>query len=324
MKKALITGVGGQDGSLLAEHLVKLGYEVHGIARGLTYENLPINGVTVHVGDMRDKISLENIFRKVWPDEVYNLAGQVFVPTSWTEPEETFDVNVGGLTRLLNIIMDLKRDTKIYQASSSEMYGNQSGALHEDSPMKPTSPYGTSKYAAHLLAQIYREKGLYVVSGILFNHEGTRRGTHMVTRKITRHVAQWATGNMTELELGNLEAARDWGNAADYIVAMHLMMQQDEPEDFVVGTGECRTVRDFLFTAVEAAGMRWDDAKVLTKADQKAFSRMHEIWMLRADYSKVKRVLGWQPATSFKELVQLMVDHDIAEIRQREQITTVV
>jgi GDPmannose 4,6-dehydratase len=318
MKKALITGVGGQDGSLLAEHLVKLGYEVHGIARGLTYENLPIPGVTVHVGDMRDKVTLENIFQKVWPDEVYNLAGQVFIPTSWTEPEETFDINVGGLTRLLNIVWDMKRDTKIYQASSSEMYGNQTGALNEESPMRPVSPYGTSKYAAHLLCGIYRKRGLYAVAGILFNHEGPRRGTHMVTRKITRHVARWVCGDRAPLELGNMDAARDWGNAADYVVAMHRMLQQDEPDDYVIGTGVCHTVKGFLLAAVAAADMDWQKMKPLVRTT-KAFARSNELWYLEADYSKAKRMLGWEPTTSFEQLVKLMVDHDVAELKGRQE-----
>ena len=319
MKKALITGVGGQDGSLLAEHLLTLGYEVHGIARGLVYENIrSLSGVSVHVADMRDKISLENVFRKVWPDEVYNLAGQVFVPTSWTQPEETFDVNVGGLTRLLSIIWELKRDTRLYQASSSEMYGNGAGALNEESPMNPTSPYGVSKHAAHQLAGIYREKGLFVVSGILFNHEGPRRGTHMVTRKITQHVAHWAThpDSYKVLELGNMDSARDWGNAADYVCAMHKMLQKSIPEDFVIGTGECHTVAQFLIAAVKAAGLDWEQYRSLVKTDTKAFSRTHEIWQLKADANKARRVLGWEPKTTFEGLVDLMVKHDIAQINR--------
>lgn len=321
MKKALITGIGGQDGSLLAEHLLKLGYEVHGIARGLVYENLKfLSSVTIHVSDMRDKVSLENVFRKVWPDEVYNLAGQVFVPTSWTQPEETFDVNVGGLTRMLNIIWELKRNTRLYQASSSEMYGNRSGALNEDSPMNPTSPYGVSKHAAHQIAGIYRERGLYVVAGILFNHEGPRRGTHMVTRKITRHVAQWANGGKDVLELGNMEASRDWGNAADYVVAMHKMLQRVDPEDFVIGTGECHTVAEFLEEAVKAAGLRMQDVEHLIKTDTKAFSRTHEIWQLKADFWKAQHQLDWEPTTTFQGLVKLMVDHDIAQARTEERV----
>jgi GDPmannose 4,6-dehydratase len=327
MKKALITGAAGQDGSFLCEYLLANGYEVHGTVKGIVRgassgvpvgDNLTyVNGVHYHVANSRDKLSLENVFRKVWPDEVYNLAGQVFVPTSWTEPEETFDINVGGLTRLLNIILDLKRDTRIYQASSSEMYGNCSGVLNEDSPMNPTSPYGVSKYAAHQLVSIYRDKGLYVVAGILFNHEGTRRGTHMVTRKISRHVAGWACGDMSVLELGNMEAARDWGNATDYVVAMHKMLQQDMADDYVIGTGETHTVKEFVECSVAAAGLKWDDYRKLVVSDTKAFSRTHEIWQLRADYWKAKQQLDWEPKTTFNDLVKLMVEHDIAEIKER-------
>jgi GDPmannose 4,6-dehydratase len=319
MKRALISGVAGQDGSFLAEYLLTQGYEVHGIHRGLTSENMKfLRGVTVHVADMRDKVSLENVFRKVWPDEVYNLAGQVFVPTSWTEPEETFDINVGGLTRLLSIILELKRDTKLYQASSSEMYGNCSGVLNEDSPMNPTSPYGVSKYAAHQLVSIYREKGVFVVGGILFNHESERRGQHMVTRKISRHVAGWACGDRSVLELGNMEASRDWGYSKDFVQAMHKMLQHDMAEDFVIGTGETHTVREFLMAAVDAAGLEREvEIGRLVKSDTKAFSRTHEIWQLRADYWKAKQQLDWEPKTTFNDLVKLMVEHDIAEIKER-------
>ncbi len=326
MKRALITGIGGQDGSFLAEHLMKLGYEVHGIARGLVYENLKaLVGVTIHVADVRDRVSLENVFRKVWPDEVYNLAGQVFVPTSWSLPEDTFDINVGGLTRMLTIIESLKRDTKIYQASSSEMFGNQHGALSEESPMVPTSPYGVSKYAAHLLCEVYRRRGLFVTAGILFNHEGTRRGTHMVTRKISKHVAAWATGHTRiPLELGNMNARRDWGNAADYVEAMHLMMCQSSPDDYVIGTGESHTVKEFLVEAVKVAGLDWEEQKKYVKTESKTFARTGEIWNLTADYNKAKVILGWEPKTTFKELVALMVAHDISEIRERERIYSTV
>jgi GDPmannose 4,6-dehydratase len=315
MKKALITGIAGQDGSLLAKYLHDLGYEVHGVLRGLAYQNLNhLAGVaTLHVADVRDTASLENVFRKVWPDEVYNLAGQVFVPTSWTRTEETFDINVGGLTRLLNIILRMKPNTRLYQASSSEMFGDQTGALNEDSVMKPTSPYGVSKHAAHSLCEVYRNQGLHVVSGILFNHEGPRRGMHMVTRKITRHVARWACGDMEGLELGNMKAARDWGNAADYVKAMHMMLQQPNAEDFVIGTGVCHTVEEFLHAAVEQAGLKWQDCSHLVSVSER-FTRTNEIWQLKADYSKAKRVLGWEPTTTFEELVWSMVENDVSEI----------
>jgi GDPmannose 4,6-dehydratase len=319
MKKALITGCCGQDGSYLAEHLLRLGYEVHGLAKGLCYENVTA-GVTVHVGDLRDAVGLENIFRKVWPNEVYNLGGQVFVPTSWRHSEETFDVNVGGLTRLLEIVDRLKQDTKVYQASSSEMFGNVGGVLNEHSPMHPVSPYGVSKLAAHHMVHVYRAKDLYVVSGILFNHESPRRGEHMVTRKITRAVAKWAMGDECMLELGNPEAARDWGEARDYVRAMHLMMQQQEPDDYVVGTGTTHTVNEFLLAAVESAGLQWPEVASFVRYNAKAFTRQNELHTLKADAAKAKIVLGWAPQNSFEMLVGHMVHADIQKEHQRIKI----
>jgi GDPmannose 4,6-dehydratase len=324
MKKALITGVLGQDGSYMAEHLLALGYEVHGIARGLNYlsEN-SVRGVTYHVADLRDELSLENVFRKVWPDELYNFAGQVFVPTSWTQPEETFDVNVCGLTRLVRIVKTLKSDTKIYQASSSEMYGNVGGALNEYSAMKPVSPYGVSKLAAHRLVEVYRSIGLFVVGGILYNHESPRRAEHMVTRKITKHVAKWAVGERGVLELGNMAAARDWGHAKDYVRGIWMMMQQNKPDDFVLGSGVSHTVSNFLQAAVRAAGLRWGDVEPLVKANTKAFSREGELHYLRADYSKAKIVLNWEPEISFEELVKEMVLSDIEKEHKRMKVELV-
>lgn len=326
MKKALITGVGGQDGSYLAELLLKLGYEVHGIARGLIYESMyQVKGVTIHIGDMRDTLTLETIFRKVWPDEIYNLAGQVFVPASWTRLEDTFDVNVSGLGRLLKLIDELKPDTKIYQASSSEMYGNIGGAIHEDCPMRPVSPYGVSKLAAHNLIQVYRDKGLFAVSGILFNHESPRRQPHMVTRKITMHIARWVCGDSDVLELGNLQAARDWGHSKDYVRAMHFMLQNSIPEDFVIGTGEAHTVEEFLLESVAAAGLRWIDCRDLVQSNAKNFTRKNELFYLRADGSKATSQLGWKPDISFKQLVREMVSEDIRREtwRRKEDVETV-
>lgn len=319
MKKALITGIGGQDGSHLAEMLLKMGYEVHGIARGLAYEYLyPIVGATIHVGDMRDTLTLETIFRKVWPDEIYNLAGQVFVPASWTMLEETFDVNVCGLGRLLKLIDELKPDTKIYQASSSEMFGNVGGAIDEQCVMRPVSPYGVSKLAAHNLVQVYRDKGLFAVSGILFNHEGPRRQPHMVTRKITMQVAKWVCGDQSVLELGNLQAARDWGSSKDYVQAMHLMLQHPTPEDFVIGTGETHTVEEFLLEAVAVAKLQWVNLRALVKTNASSFVRKNELHYLKADGAKAEYMLRWEPKTTFKQLVKEMVDADIErEIAKR-------
>lgn len=316
MKKALITGVCGQDGSHLAEYLLSLGYEVHGITRGMTYENF-VKGVTYHIADMRDVVTLENAFRKAWPDELYNLAGQVFVPTSWNKPEETFDINVNGLARLFRIIEGLKEDTRLYQASSSEMFGNAEGSLNERSPMQPMSPYGASKHAAHELVRIYRNRGYYAVSGILFNHEGPRRGEHMVTRKITRQVAKWALGDKSMLKLGNGSAARDWGYAGDYVKAMFAMMQQDEPDDYVVGTGQSKTVNEFLMLSVQAAGLKWNDVKDYVRQDDQNFVRKNEIHYLRADASKAHIVLGWKPHTTFEQLVSMMVKTDIEREQKR-------
>lgn len=319
MKKALITGICGQDGSHLAEYLLTLGYEVHGITRGLTYEN-HVKSVIYHVADMRDPVTLENAFRKAWPHEVYNLAGQVFVPTSWTEPEATFDVNVSGLARLFKIIDFLKPDTRLYQASSSEMFGNVDGSLDENSPMRPMSPYGVSKHAAHELVRVYRARNHFAVSGILFNHEGPRRGEHMVTRKITRQVAKWALGDTSLLKLGNANAARDWGYAGDYVKAMYAMMQQDTPDDYVVGSGKAYTVANFVDQAVEAAGLKWNDVRDLVKYDDQDFTRKNEIHHLKADSTKARIVLGWKPETSFEKLVGMMVNADIDREQKRIQL----
>lgn len=321
MKKAIITGCLGQDGSYMAEQLLALGYEVHGIVRGVSSAaHHYVQGVTYHIGDMRDKLSLENIFRKVWPDEVYNFAGQVFVPTSWTNPEATFDVNVCGLTRILSIVDSLKRDTKVYQASSSEMYGNVGGSLNESSPMKPVSPYGISKLAAHKLAEVYRAKGLYVVGGILYNHESPRRAEHMVTRKITKQVARWALGDEGTLELGNTHASRDWGHARDYMRGIYLMMKQETPDDYVLGTGMSHSVNEFLHTAVKSAGLKWDDVKHLIVTNANPFMRQGELFYLQADASKAHILLGWKPQTTFAELVEEMVQSDIKAEQNRMQL----
>src|SRR5437870_10225778 len=230
MKRALITGISGQDGSYLAEYLLQLGYEVYGLVRrepqSMRWLEPIRDQIELLYGDMRDATSLEVAFRKAWPDEVYNLAGQVFVPTSWECPSETFDINVGGLARLLKIIADQKPETRIYQASSSEMFGNADEVCTEHTPMNPTSPYGASKMAAHRLLAVYRGRGLSAVGGILFNYESPRRGPEMVTRKITLAAARWMHGDRTKLKLGNLEARRDWGFAGDYVRAMHAMLQE--------------------------------------------------------------------------------------------------
>src|ERR1700688_1045025 len=260
MKRALITGISGQDGSYLAEYLLQLGYQVFGIVRrgpGTMRWLADIQDrVELLYGDLRDTESLEVAFHKSWPDEVYNLAGQVFVPTSWECPAETFDINVGGLARLLSIVEPQKPDTRVYQASSSEMYGNVADFCGENTRFQPNSPYGVSKMAAHRLAEIYRARGVYSVGGILFNHESPRRGPEMVTRKITRAAAGWAAGDKTKLKLGNLEARRDWGYAGDYVKAMHAMLQQSAPKDYVIGTGESHSVAEFVTLVLAELGNR--------------------------------------------------------------------
>jgi GDPmannose 4,6-dehydratase len=321
MKRALITGISGQDGSYLAEYLIGLGYQVYGLVRrdpeSLRWVRPILEQVELLYGDMRDNASLEVAFQKAWPDEVYNLAGQVFVPTSWQIPEETFDINVSGLTRLLRIIESRKPDTRIYQASSSEMFGNFNGLCDEETPLAPTSPYGVSKTAAHRLMHVYRARGLFAVGGILFNHESPRRGPEMVTRKITRAAAAWVMGDTTRLKLGNLEARRDWGFAGDYVRAMHAMLQTDAPRDYVVATGTSHSVADFL-TAVlaEIKGLaRPEDAAGLigdyVESDPRLL-RTGEIHDLRGNAARARAALGWQPAVDFRGLVRMMVAADVA------------
>jgi len=319
--KALITGALGQDGSYLSEFLLKQGYEVWGLVRGSAplHDNVVKNVVYVY-GDMRDELSLEQVIRKLQPDEIYNLAGQVFVPTSWDNPAETFDVNVGGLARILHVVERACKNAKVYQASSSEMYGNVRSeyliALNEKSAMNPVSPYATSKYAAHKLVDVYRKKGFFVVSGILFNHESPRRGQEMVTRKITRQIGAWMAGEKGQLRLGNCDAKRDWGFAGDYVVAMYRMLQLPEPEDFVIGTGKAHSVDDFVRTAIEASDLRLDDSIIDVQVNCPEFARQNELWTLVANYSNAESKLKWHPEYSFEELVAMMVKSDAAYYKE--------
>jgi len=324
MKRALITGISGQDGSYLAEYLLDLGYQVFGLIRrepgALRWLQPILERVELLYGDMRDFASLEVAFHKAWPDEVYNLAGQVFVPTSWEIPEETLDINVGGLTRLLRIVESRKPDTRVYQASSSEMFGNFDGCRNEDTPLNPTSPYGASKTAAHLLCGIYRARSIYAVGGILFNHESPRRGPEMVTRKITRAAAAWANGAKAKLRLGNLDARRDWGFAGDYVKAMHAMLQQPVPRDYVIGTGESHSVRDFVAEVLmELSGYR-DYGAALEAIDHYVevdprLLRTGEIHDLRGDATRARVELAWRPLVDFRGLVRMMLQADIAAAR---------
>jgi GDPmannose 4,6-dehydratase len=319
MKKALITGISGQDGSYLAEYLLELGYSVYGIVRreaGTMRWLAPCQDkIELLYGDMRDTASLEVAFAKAWPDEVYNLAGQVFVPTSWQAPAETFDINVGGLVRLLSIIERQKPDTRIYQASSSEMYGNLNGLRDEHTTLAPTSPYGVSKTAAHRLCEVYRARGVFAVGGILFNHESPRRGPEMVTRKITLASADWGRGNKNKLKLGNMQARRDWGFAGDYVRAMHAMLQQEKANDYVIATGESHSVYEFVVEVLQCLGLIPAGAKVAdvvneyVEVDPKLF-RTGEIHDLRGDSSLARTELNWRPEVDFKGLVRMMVESD--------------
>jgi GDPmannose 4,6-dehydratase len=319
MKKALITGISGQDGSYLAEYLLELGYGVYGLVRRepatMRWLNSVQDRIEVLYGDMRDTASLEVAFAKAWPEEVYNLAGQVFVPTSWQMPAETFDINVGGLARLLSIIERQKPDTRIYQASSSEMYGNLNGLRDEQTRLAPTSPYGVSKTAAHRLCEVYRERGVFAVGGILFNHESPRRGPEMVTRKITLASADWAQGKKNKLKLGNMQARRDWGFAGDYVRAMHAMLQQEKPKDYVVATGESHSVYEFVVEVLHCLDLLPPGRNVsdvvdeYVEVDPKLF-RTGEIHDLRGDAALARRELKWDPVVDFKGLVRMMVESD--------------
>ncbi len=326
--KALITGCFGQDGSYLAEHLLSLNYEVFGLVRfSPVHKHVNyIEGVRYLYGDMKDSLSIATAIRKADPDEIYNLAGQVFVPSSWNYPAETFDINVGGLARILDCLekMGIEDTVKVYQASSSEMFGNvifkprslgistllmeTPHSLNEEVPMHPFSPYAVSKYAAHKLAHAYRLRGFYVVSGILFNHESPRRGSEMLTRKVTKHIALWMNGDTHVLRLGSRDSKRDWGFAGDYVKAMHLMMQQTESNDYVIGTGEGHSVEEFVTLAIKIAGL---DAERVVLYDCPEFSRPNELMTLVADYSKAKEKLGWKPEHSFEDLVTMMVESDL-------------
>jgi GDPmannose 4,6-dehydratase len=320
MKRALITGISGQDGSYLAEHLLGLGYRVYGLVRReprtARWPPSLLGQAELVYGDMRDATSLEVAFYKAWPDEVYNLAGQVFVPASWDLPAETFDVNVGGLARLLRIVERHKPDTHVYQASSSEMFGNVHGRCNEATPLNPTSPYGASKMAAHRLCEVYRRRGLFVVGGILFNHESPRRGPEMVTRKITMAAAGWLQPNGKKLKLGNLEARRDWGFAGDYVAAMHAMLQQSAPKDYVIGTGESHSVAEFLtqvlaeLRALAGTGTQIGGIEDHVEVDP-GLLRPGEIHDLRADATRAREELGWKPAVDFNGLVRMMVQADL-------------
>jgi GDPmannose 4,6-dehydratase len=323
MKTALITGVLGQDGAYLAEHLLGLGYRVVGTVRrpimpsqfqSLAMQLLLDGKVEFVYADMRDELSVRTAIRKSWPDEIYNLAGQVYVPLSWEMPAETLDVNCGGLSRILKTVEQVKKDTKVYQASSSEMFGNHEGECDEKTVMAPSSPYGISKLAAHRLVGVYRDRGLFVVGGILFNHESPRRGPEMVTRKIAKKVAEWATGSEEKLYLGNLDSRRDWGFAGEYVKAMHLMLQQEKPDDYVVGTGISHSVGELVRQACLSAGVS-DKFMLEHMETDDRMKRTQEIHSMRANNAKIKEILGWEPQMKFEELVNVMVTAELFNLK---------
>jgi GDPmannose 4,6-dehydratase len=327
-KKALITGITGQDGSYLAELLLSKGYEVHGLIRRAStfnteridhlYKDPHINDVHLflHFGDVADSTSLIKLLYNIQPEEIYHLAAQSHVRVSFDIPEYTGDVTGLGTIRILEAIRETGSKAKFYQASSSEMFGKvQEVPQRETTPFYPRSPYAAAKLYAHWISVNYRESyGLFACNGILFNHESPRRGETFVTRKITRAVAHIQAGLQDKLYLGNLDSKRDWGYAKDYVEAMWLMMQQERPDDFVIATGETHSVREFLEEAFSYAGLDW---RTYVEIDP-WYYRPAEVDLLIGDAGKAKRVLGWEPKVKFKELVGLMVEADIAALRRPE------
>ena len=319
MKRALITGVTGQDGSYLAELLLEKGYEVHGIVRRSSTESFEriehlAGKIHLHQADLLDQLSIIDVLKESDPEEVYNLAAQSFVPTSWKQPCLTGEFTAIGVTHVLEAIRLLGRDKiRFYQASSSEMFGKvQEVPQREETPFWPRSPYGVAKVYGHWITVNYRESyNMFCCSGILFNHESERRGKEFVTRKVTDGVARIKLGMATELKLGNLDAKRDWGFAGDYVRAMWLMLQQDKPDDYVVATGETHTVRKLVELAFAAVDLDWQK---YVKIDQ-SLVRPAEVDLLIGDPAKAKRKLGWTPEVSFEQLVERMVKADLARLQ---------
>jgi GDPmannose 4,6-dehydratase len=319
MKKALITGITGQDGSYLAEWLLEKGYQVHGMVRRSSTENFEriahLTGrVELHQADLLDQLSLINVIQKVEPDEVYNLAAMSFVPTSWQQPVLTGDFSAIGVTRVLEAIRLLgARRIRFYQASSSEMFGKaQETPQRETTPFYPRSPYGVAKVYGHWITVNYRESyGIFTSSGILFNHESPRRGREFVSRKVTDAVARIKLGLQKQLRLGNLEARRDWGFAGDYVQAMWLMLQQDRPDDFVIATGQTHSVRELVEVAFAHVDLDWQQYVV----QDPALTRPAEVDMLVGDATKARERLGWRPRIDFTDLIRLMVDADLMRLK---------
>ena len=320
MPTALITGVTGQDGSYLAELLLSKGYRVVGVARRsstVTYERIEhlLDDITVVQGDLHDQGSLLSLLEEYQPTEVYNLAAQSFVPTSWNQPALTGEITALGVTRMLEAIRFVDPKIRFYQASSSEMFGRVLEVpQREETPFYPRSPYGVAKVYGHWITVNYRESfGMFATSGILFNHESPRRGLEFVTRKISNGVARIKLGHAKELRLGNLEAQRDWGFAGDYVEAMWRMLQQDVPGSFVIGMGETHSVREFCEVAFGHVDLDYNEHIV----QDERFYRPAEVDLLISDPSKARSILGWEPAVNFKELVTMMVDSDLKRLSQK-------
>lgn len=324
-RRALITGLTGQDGSYLAELLLEKDYEVYGMVRRsstVNFERLTHIQDDLHIvqGDLLDESSLSELLRQVNPDEVYNLAAQSFVQTSWQQAVLTGETTALGVTRILNAVKNTNRDIRFYQASSSEMFGKvQSVPQTEETPFYPRSPYGVAKLYGHWITVNYRESyNLHASSGILFNHESPRRGLEFVTRKITNHVARIKLGLTNELRLGDLHPQRDWGFAGDYVEAMWLMLQQDNPDDFVISSEETHSVQEFCEVAFGHVGLNWQDHVV----QDEAFMRPAEVDLLIGDATKAKEQLGWQSKTPFNDLVTMMVEGDLDLVaRQQRELT---
>ena len=322
-KVALITGVTGQDGSYLAEHLLAEGYTVIGMIRRSSTVNFERikhiqDDIELVPGDLLDEVSMINVLQTYRPSEVYNLAAQSFVQTSWSQPVFTGEVTGLGVTRMLDAIRTVDPSIRFYQASSSEMFGKvQEVPQRETTPFYPRSPYGVAKVYGHWITVNYRESyNMFACSGILFNHESPRRGREFVTRKITDAVARIKLGLATELRLGNLEAQRDWGFAGDYVRAMHLMLQQDTPDDYVVSTGETHSVRRFCEIAFGHVGLKYEDYVVLDER----FMRPAEVDLLIGDPGKAREQLGWQPETTFEQLVISMVEADLKLLKDEHRL----
>ena len=313
MKKALITGITGQDGSYLTEFLLEKGYEVHGMVRRTATPNTKNiehlkHKITLHYGDMTDSNSINDIVKKLQPDEIYNLAAQSHVRVSFDVPYSTVDITGMGVLRVLEAIRKYSPQSKMYQASSSECFGNSPAPQNEETILNPQSPYACAKVMGYHLVKLYRKAyGIFACNGILFNHESERRSDNFVTKKVTKAVARIKLGLQTELELGNLDAQRDWGYALEYMEAAWMMLQQDKPGDFVIATNETHSVKEFVEEAFNCVGLTWESYVKFNKD----FIRPAEVNILQGNYDLAKKTFGWTPKIKFKELIKLMVNHDL-------------